>query len=284
MIRLGLLAAAAFLTALSASATARAQSPEETVRWIYASRLQPGPDQGLSYLSAPTRRRDYFTRRIVAFFDANDTYGDDLMMSCVDFSFDIPGQDFDAQEIIQTLAISSTGDTARQSVTASFTSFGQPAQITYDFIPEDGFWRIDDIAGPGFRVSQMPCQPKSGAGAGTRKEGGGTGYCFQTESSTLRLDVAGDGRATFSLESFQGGGHACGAGGHARPIEGGWAYEESLDGRLCRIELLVTSDGGIRLTDKDWACKPMLCGHRAVLDGLSFPLAAQVNCASLPSN
>lgn len=284
MMRLGLLVAAAVLVILSASGPARAQSPEETVRWIYTSRLQPGPDQGLSYLSAPARRNEYFTRRMVAFFDANDTYGDDLMMSCVDFAFDIPGQDFDAQEVTQSLSLKATGDATRQSVTASFTNFGQPAQITYDFIPEDGFWRIDDISGPGFRVSQIPCQPKTGADAGTRQGQGGNGYCFQVRDDTLRLDVAGDGRAYFSLDSWQGGGHSCGAEGPARPIEGGWVYEQTFNGAPCRIELLVTPDGGIRVTDKDWTCKPALCGQRAVLDGLSFSLDTQVDCASLPSN
>lgn len=284
MMRWGLALAAAVLLTLATLGPARAQGPEDTVRWIYSSRLQPGPDQGLAYLSAPQRRAEYFSRRMVAFYQANDSYGDDLMMACVDFSFDIPGQDFDAQEIMRTLAITSSGDAARHSVTASFSVFGKPAQITYDFIAEDGFWRIDDIAGPGFRVSQIPCQPKSGAGAGTRKGGGGTGYCFQNRHSTLRLDVAGDGRAVFALESVQGGGHVCGAGGPAHPVQGGWVYEERFDGTLCRIELLVTPDGGMRLTDKDWACKPMLCGHRAVLDGLEFPLNTQVNCASLPAN
>ena len=80
---------------------------------------------------------------MVTFFDANDSYGDNLMTACVDFAFDIPGQDFDENEIARTLTVSSTGDAARRSVTASFRNFGQVARITYDFIAEDGFWRID---------------------------------------------------------------------------------------------------------------------------------------------
>lgn len=149
---------------LTAALPARAQNPEDLVRWIYTSLSAPGPAQarGLGYLSAPAQRGQYLSRRLAAFHDANDTYGDDLMTACVDFGFDIPGQDFDEAEIARTLTVTSAGDATRLSVTARFTSLGEPAAITYDFIPEDGFWRIDDIAGPGWRVSQIPCRPRDG--------------------------------------------------------------------------------------------------------------------------
>jgi hypothetical protein len=263
---------------LAAAAPARAQTPEDLVRWIYTALTAPGPAEmkGLAYLSAPAQRRQFLSRRLADFHDANDSYGSDLMTACVDFAFDIPGQDFDAAEIARTLSVASGGDPARPSVTARFTSFGQPAEITYDFIPEDGTLRIDDIAGPGWRVSQIPCAPKGGSSASPASPG----YCYRTDDTTLRLDVAGDGRALFELDSWQGGGHHCGGGGPAQPIEGGWVHEAG----SCRIEILVTPEAGLRLTDRDWICKETMCGARAVIDGLAFPRASQVDCALMPAN
>ncbi len=271
--------ACALVLALVAALPARAQTPEDLVRWIYASLSAPGPAQakGLAHISAPAQRRQFLSRRLADFYDANDSYGTDLMTACVDFAFDIPGNDFDEHEIARTLTVTTTGDPARPSVTARFTNFGQPAEFTYDFIPEDGAMRIDDIAGPGWRVSQIPCVPKGGSSpAATR----GTGYCYRSGDNTLRLDVAGDGRALFELDSWQVAGHNCGAGGVAQPIEGGWLFEDG----PCRIEILVTPESGLRLTDHDWICKQTMCGARAVIDGLAFPRASQVDCALMPAN
>jgi hypothetical protein len=268
----------ALMLALAAAPPARAQTPEDLVRWIYTSLTLPGPAEvkGLAYLSAPAQRRQFLSRRLADFHDANDSYGTDLMTACVDFAFDIPGQDFDAAEIARTLSVTSGGDPARPSVTARFTSFGQPAEITYDFISEDGTLRIDDIAGPGWRVSQIPCVPKSGSPASPASPG----YCYRTDETTLRLDVAGDGQAIFALDSWQAAGHHCGAGGPARPTESGWLFEAD----ACRIEILVTPESGLRLTDRDWVCKETMCGARAVIDGLSFPRASQIDCALMPAN
>jgi len=274
-----MLRALSFVLLLLTAAPVRAEGPEDTVRWIYASLIQRvGGPGGLAYLSAPERRGQFMTRRMVAFYDANDSYGDDMMAACVDFAFEIPGQDFDEAEIARTLSITSSGDDTQKVVTARFSNFGQPAEVAYSFVPEDGVWKIDDIAGPGWRVSEIPCSPKGAAPA----QGGITSYCFLNGDDTMRLDLHQDGRASFDFLSWQANGHTCGGQGVAGPIAGGWAYEEAIEGAICRIEIMVTEDGGLRLTDRDWACKPRLCGQRAVLDGLSFPLASQVDCAALP--
>lgn len=255
---------------------AAAQTPEEIVRWMYSSLAQPGPAEtkGLSYLSAPAQRGQYFTRRMRDFYGANESYGDDLALSCVDFAFDIPGQDFDAAEIARTIAV--TGETSedRMTVIARFTSFGQPAAISYDFAIEDGFWRIDDIAGPGWRVSQIPCNPRSAA----------TDLCFKTEGDAFKLLPGASGVARFGLSSWQGNGHSCGVSGTATPVDGGWMFERENDGQLCRLQFLRTAEGGIQLSDPEWACKAHYCGARAVLDGMRFEPASRADCATVDTD
>jgi hypothetical protein len=106
-------------------------------------------------------------------------------------------------------------------------------------------------------------------------------YCFRAGpdgASDLRLDIAGNGRASFTLESWQGGGHSCGASGQARAIEGGWVYRETIDGARCEIVLARTEDGGILLQDTDNRCRTTLCGARAMIDGLAFPHTSRVAC------
>lgn len=270
-----------FLWAMLAGA-AQAQTPEDLVRWIYASRTQTAQAEltGFAYLSAPTLRDQFLSRRMVRLMDANDTYGDDLAAACFDFGFDIPGNDFDATEILRTLTISAAGDAERMTVTARFNNFGQPAEVQYDFIVERGAWRIDDVAGPGWRASLIPCAPKSAPQAiGTLRE---VGYCYAEGQSTLRVMVDAAGAARFSMESYQAAGHGCFGRGPLTAVEGGWDYVAALDGGPCRIEIRVTPDQGLRLADPDWNCKASLCGARAVIDGLSFPRSSQVDCGQLP--
>lgn len=255
--------------------------PEETVRWIYESYQSdaPGP-RGYAALSQPDRRGDFLSDSLGAFHAANDTHGDDLASACVDFAFDIPGQDYDAAEIARTLQISSTGTDFAQDVTARFTNFGTPAEITYHFVPEDGLWKIDDITGPGWRVSEIPCAPAqsgaTGASAAPPPETGA--YCYRTQDDTLRLTLLGDGRAQFSFQSFQTNGHSCGYQGIAQAAGGAWVYSEG----ACQLGMEVSAAGDIAFQDPDWACKTMMCGQRAVIEGLIYPATSRVDCATLP--
>lgn len=266
----------AIILAVLVAVPAWAQGPEDTVRWMYTSLVNPGPirTKGLEYLTQPAQRDQFLSRRLMAFYAANDTHGNDLATACVDFGFQIPGQDFDEAEIARTITVEATGDATRQSVTARFTTFGAPALVVYDFIVEDGFWRLDDIAGPGWRVSNITCEPKVQL----------TGYCYQTTGDTLRLDLGPDGRGQFEMHSWQSNGHTCGAWGPVQPIDGGWLFQGAADAPGCRIEILVTQDRGLRLTDTDWGCKRTHCGQRAVIDGMTFPVTSQIDCAQMREN
>ena len=266
----------AFALWIGAAFPGLAQTPEDTVRWIYGSMTQTAPSQesGLWHLSRPARRDQFFSRRLVEFIVANDSYGDNLANACLDFDPAIPGNDFDGAEIQRSLSLAPVGDSTRQTVTATFTTFGQATQVVYDFIVEDGFWKIDDIAGPGWRISLIPCAAKPLAAAAG-------GFCYVNGSDSLRLNVTGDGSAIVDMISWQSNAHTCSVNGLAGPIDGGWLFHAE---QGCRLEILVTADQGIRFSDPEWHCKRWLCGQRAVIDGLSFPRSSQIDCAQMPRN
>jgi hypothetical protein len=266
------------------AAPAAAQTPEEIVRWIYTSLSLPseGQAKGLHYLTVPERRGTYLSQRLVRLYetdDLNSNFGDDLMRACFERGFEIPGNDYEAAEIARTLTITTEHDAARQRITARFTNFGTPAQIHYDFLVEDGFWRIDDIGYPGWKLSDVTCEPRTAAAPAPS---GQVGYCYRAGSDDFRLFVAADGRARFTLESWQGGGHLCSGAGSAYPTTGGWVFEQDFYGRLCRLQFQVTPGGGIRLSDPNHDCKMTMCGQRAVLDGLTYARTSQIDCATLP--
>lgn len=253
---------------------AAAQGPEDIVRWVYTSLTSavPASRQGLDYLSAPAQRAGFFSRRMITFYEANDSYGDDLAQACVDFSFAIPGNDYDAAEIAGSLRLSTQTAPGRIVIVASFSTFGTPAQVVYEFIQEDGFWKIDDIAGQGFRVSQIPCTPKAASAAPVQA----IAYCYARGDDTLRLEITGGGAAQINISSWQANGHSCSGLMSGREVAGGWDFPGTGG---CRLQLRVTADGGVQMVDPDWLCKASMCGQRGVLDGLSFPRSSQIDCA-----
>lgn len=268
----------AFALWAGAALPVTAQAPEDTVSWVYTSMTQTNVSQesGLWHLSRPARRDQFFSRRMVEFIASNDSHGDNLATACIDFDPAVPGNDFDNAELRRTLRLTSSGDATRKTVVASFATFGHAARVEYDFIVEDGFWKIDDIAGPGWRISLIPCAAKPASNPAT------TGaFCYLNGSDTLRLDLASDGSAIVDMLSWQGNAHTCSARGRAGPIDGGWLLHAE---EGCRLQILVTGDQGIRFSDPEWHCKRWMCGQRAVIDGLTFPRSSQIDCAQMPRN
>ena len=264
---------------IAMTAGALAQTPEDTVRWIYKSMSQPGISQerGLWHLSRPERRAQFFSRRMVEFIIAQDSHGDDLATACIDFDPAIPGNDFDSAEVLRTLNLAMSGDASRSTVAATFTTFttfSQPVRVEYDFIVEDGFWKIDDIAGPGFRISRIPCAPRQA----TAPTDSGM-FCYANGPDTLRLNLLAGGAAQIDMQSWQSNGHSCSVNGRADTAEGGWMMQAE---EGCRLFVLVTADQGIRFADPEQHCKRWMCGQRAVIDGLRFPRSSQIDCALMP--
>ncbi len=255
-----------------------AQTPEEMVRWVYMSEAAPGPaeQRGIWFLASPEQRGNYFTRRMVYFFDANDSYGDNLAEACIDFSPSIPGNDYDEAELVRTLTLTSQNRAEGVTVTASFTTFGYPASVSYDFLPEDGFWKIDDIVLNGHRMSDIPCEPKAAA-APTPVHA----YCFRTgNEQALRLDLDGAGGARLEFWSWQSNGHACSGQPVGNEVSGGWRFPGN---GACELQLQIASDGGVELRDPEWACKEYMCGQRAVIDQMRFPHSSRIDCGAWQS-
>ncbi|MFC4669203.1 hypothetical protein ACFO5X_11605 [Seohaeicola nanhaiensis] len=287
----------AMVLALCLAGPLHAQSgPEDMVRWIYRSLTGLGTDKGLAYLSAPERREQYFSGRMVDYYAAEDSYASIGQMGCIDFGLEVGAQDFDAREIDRTLTVTSEERRGRRIVTASFSNFGQLTRIAYHFADQGGFWRIDDISGDGWRVSDLACDARGAAEADRKakaaKKGepvagpaytaGAADYCYRSGLDVLRLSVAQDGGAVFDLESAQPAGHTCKAQGAAVWTGDGWVHSNAKSGGDCRLEILITSDQGLRLGDAERGCKAAYCGPTAVLEGLTFPRTSQIDCAYLP--
>lgn len=265
--------------------TARAQSPQDLVRWIYASRSQPGPmaGRGLDALAAPDARDRFLSARLAAFYAAAAAHDGALPPGapgrCLDFAPDMDKQQFRPDEVARTLTVTAAEEPGRITVTATFQGRDGPSNVNYDFVAEDGAWRIDDVAGYGWRLSEIACPPAAAAADAAAPSAGPRAYCFAQGEDRLRLEVAADGSARFTLDSWGANGHSCAAAGAARPVNGGWLYEETISGTPCRLDIRVTADQGLTLADPGWACKETLCGARAVIDGLTFPRGSQVACA-----
>ena len=91
-----------------------------------------------------------------ALYDRDAEITPDGEMGAISFDPFIDGQDFDIDQFsIDAVAIE--GDIATAGV--SFTNFGEPRQLVYDLVFEDGGWRVDDVASvtPGneYRLSEI---------------------------------------------------------------------------------------------------------------------------------
>jgi hypothetical protein len=80
--------------------------------------------------------------------------------ACIDFSFVIDGQDYDAAEIERTLRVEEVPDTDPLIVTATFSLFGEPRSVEWTLVDQDGDFLISDVAsGDGtWRLSEMSCE------------------------------------------------------------------------------------------------------------------------------
>ena len=157
------LAPLASISLLIFSSAIHAQnSPQELVRQIYLALGTPASqsDYQITTMISPTYRDRYFTPEIVALFEINDTYGDDLIFGCVPIPLILSGNDFMADEIHRTLALDTQTQGNRQVVEARFTNFGEPNHYRYEYEEQQGHWKIADIAAVGsWQLSHIDCEP-----------------------------------------------------------------------------------------------------------------------------
>lgn len=111
-------------------------------------------------MEADESSRDRFTGPARAYLDASDRAFDEREEICLDFGLAVDGQDFDAAEIARTLELDEAADGGAAIVVASFTNFGQPREIEWTLVEENGAWKVTDIANEaaGWRVSQFVCE------------------------------------------------------------------------------------------------------------------------------
>lgn len=133
---------------------APAQTAADLVRWVYTN-LADDTGLGLWDLTSPSRRHEFLTPRLAAVFDANDAATEE---PCIDFAPEIDAQDYDGPELMRTLALATaTTATGGQTVTATFTIFGEPRHIVWSFQPSGGQLLLDDITGASGNLADVVC-------------------------------------------------------------------------------------------------------------------------------
>ncbi|QCI63100.1 hypothetical protein [Phreatobacter stygius] len=133
---------------------ARAETPEDIVRGIYAG---GGARSSIGRLRAPENRARYFQPALVRLFTSDDASEG---VECIGFGLHINGQDFDQAEVARTLRLEQRIDGDKASVDARFTNFGKANHIRYDFVRVGNGWKIADIASFGdarWRLSSIRC-------------------------------------------------------------------------------------------------------------------------------
>lgn len=143
---------------LAPPAYADDRSPEETVRAVYENLGTPEPQDTTStgHMRQPEVRGRFFNQELVGLLEADDK-AEGL---CLDFSFELNGQDFNEAEIARTLEVEARQGEATATVDARFTNFGEPNHIRYEFVRSKSGWRIADIASlvsARWRLSEMRC-------------------------------------------------------------------------------------------------------------------------------
>ena len=89
-------------------------------------------------------RRKYFSKGFDQLITKSETEAVRDGSQMIDFDPITASQDTDMTSATVKTNVLELG---KAVVSASFTNFGKPAVVTYDFVKEDGAWAIDDIKG-----------------------------------------------------------------------------------------------------------------------------------------
>ncbi len=121
-------------------------APADTVRFFY-------DDVAMRWVGD---NQDRFTGPALAFLQANERAWtvEDV---CLDFDPVIDGQDFDEEEVRSTLELSEHVSGGNARVTARFTLFGEPREVVWTLTSAAGAWKVTDIAGEAWALSELPC-------------------------------------------------------------------------------------------------------------------------------
>ncbi len=133
------------LAALTASAAAD-EGPASVVAPFYAD---PGSELDPANFGS-------FGGAALAVLEESDRRADDG--GCIGFSFAIDGQDFDESELAGTLTLTEDASGDEGGVLATFDLFGEPREVAWSLKRLDGGWKVVDVEGDGWRLSELGCE------------------------------------------------------------------------------------------------------------------------------
>lgn len=146
MIRVSIVACAALTTACSPPPSRPAEPPPAPTT-VQESRIsspvdvvRPYYDALLSPTTSEPPRDAHFSADLKAVWDAFERHERDG----IDFDPFINAQDFDATAFDFAIEDPATG---RAVVRVSFINFGEPRNVRFDMVFEEGVWKIDNMRG-----------------------------------------------------------------------------------------------------------------------------------------
>jgi hypothetical protein len=125
---------------LSASADAQGNDPVAVIAAIYKAYLDTDPAD----MPPAPGSLGVYSKRLQALVDKDARETPEGEIGRLDFDVIIDGQDWELREL-KIVPVSQSENAAE--VRATFKNFGEPRDILYRLIAEDGNWRIDDIEG-----------------------------------------------------------------------------------------------------------------------------------------
>jgi hypothetical protein len=129
---LGLLLALALGGGTAVAAPADSD-PVSLIKAIYATYTSDNDNPGLPHI---------YSKRLQALIDKDEKETPEGMVGRIDWDVFIDGQDWKLTGLNIAL-VSKAADKAQ--VRATFKNFGEPSNMLFDLVREEGHWRIDDV-------------------------------------------------------------------------------------------------------------------------------------------
>lgn len=118
--------------------------PRDVVAAIYKSAVATVRKKGESPIEDPAIRAKYFSKSFDVALTAAETRAAHDGKPPFDFDPISAAQDAELQKVTIKTGVLEPG---KASVSASFLNHGQSTVVSYDFVKEDGAWKVDDIKG-----------------------------------------------------------------------------------------------------------------------------------------
>ena len=141
---IALLPAAAQTKAAAVAAPVAVEEPRDIVAALYKrAALDVKKDKVSSFDNRDTRAK-YFSKSFDLLVTSAETKAAHDGTSTLDFDPISASQDAELQKVTLKTDVLELG---KAVVSASFSNHGQPTVVTYDFVKDEGAWKINDIKG-----------------------------------------------------------------------------------------------------------------------------------------